>query len=189
MYGVIGEDRSDVDAIKNIIVRLAGDGVAVRGKGYSGCGELLKKGAAQLQVYERLKCSRFIVCYDSDGKDPAERKRALKQIFKDAGLKGVCCALVPVHEIEAWILADLPAVQNVIKGWAVAEGHKNPENQPHPKEYLEKLSEKNHRPRYAHATMNPQIAKHLNLEIVYQRCPSYRPLHDVVVKGVGNLGD
>lgn len=189
MYAVIGEDQSDVDTIANIIKKIAkNDRLKVKGKGFNGCGELLKRGAAQLRLYDDLAFTRFIACYDSDGHDPERRRRELvDRVFVPAGLTGACCALVPVHMIESWILADLPAVTNVIKGWAPQAGPKNPEAIRSPKKHLSDLSEKYHKPRYSHATMNAAIAKHLNLEIVLQKCPSFSPLYDLVTTGKGNL--
>jgi len=44
-----------------------------------------------------------------------------------------------------------------------------------------------HRPRYTHATDNQQVAKYLDLDIVYKKCRSFRPLADPVRKGTGNV--
>ena len=48
-------------------------------------------------------------------------------------------------------------------------------------EHLEKLSRaSNHRPRYSHATHNERLAKYVNLDKVYRKCPSFRPLQSFV---------
>lgn len=46
MYGVLGEDKSDVATLKVLIRRLAND-EKVSIKGYDGCGEMLRKGGKQ----------------------------------------------------------------------------------------------------------------------------------------------
>ncbi|RQU70730.1 DUF4276 family protein [Burkholderia cenocepacia] len=190
MYAIIGEHQSDVDTIAQIVKRIVNDSsILVRGKGFGGCGELLKRGASQLQLYSDLKFSKFIACYDSDGGNPDEKKRELiNAVFAPSGIqKDSCVALVPVHMIESWILADISAIGNVIKNWRVDEDFTNPESVRYPKKRLEDMSKIHHRPRYNHVTMNPAIAKHINIEVVFRRCPSFRPLHNFVKSGVGNL--
>ncbi|HEY7426555.1 MAG TPA: DUF4276 family protein [Gemmataceae bacterium] len=184
MYGLIAEDPSDIETLKVLIRRLLRNStLRIEGKGYDGCGEMLRKGASQLRLLADLGCSRFIVCYDSDGDPPAERRReAIAKIIKPSGLKTTSClVLVPVQEIEAFILADIQAVTQIIPSWK-PEPILNPEQIRSPKEHLEKLSrDSKQRPRYAHATHNPQAAKYLDLEQVRQKCPSFRALIKFVV--------
>lgn len=189
MFGVLGEDKSDADMLKELIFNLAGDhSLTIKTKGYSSCGELLTKGARQVAMFKALGCSKFVICYDSDHDCPEARKASIiKRIIKPSMTTGVFCALVPIQEIEAWILADLSAVTNIIKGWVPAKEILHPEAEDDPKEYLEKLSRKNQRPRYSHATHNPRIAKYLDLTIVEAKCPSFKPLVDIVRLGQGNV--
>ncbi|MCM2493075.1 DUF4276 family protein [Burkholderia glumae] len=190
MYAVVGEHQSDVDTISQIIKKILGDAsVTVKGKGFGGCGELLKRGASQLQLYQDLRFSRFIACYDADGQDPDDKKRELiERVFVPSGLDGGgCVALIPVHMIESWILADVKAVANVIKNWKYTKDIGNPESFRFPKKHLEDLSEIHHKPRYNHVTMNPAIAKHLSIDEILKKCPSFRPLHDFVKNGKGNI--
>ena len=52
MYGMIGEDESDIDTLKVIVRRLAAnDRLPIKAKGYSGCAEMRRKGARQLQAF------------------------------------------------------------------------------------------------------------------------------------------
>lgn len=190
-YGVIGEDKSDVEVLRSIIERLSPPGkqIVVRTKGYNGCAEMLRKGAKQLQAFERERCHRFVVCYDSDRDQPLERmKRLMAEVVAPAKLVGPLCALVPVQEIEAWILADLDAVTNVIPSWVPKEIYASPENVNDPKEELIRISRNvRRRPLYVHAMHNPQVAKYLNLDQVYKKCESFRPLADLVRTGAGNV--
>ncbi|AGW89714.1 hypothetical protein N234_06702 [Ralstonia pickettii DTP0602] len=190
-YGVIGEDKSDVEVLRHIIERLspAGKKVVVRTKGYNGCAEMLRKGAKQLMAFEREQCHRFVVCYDSDREDPAQRlKRLISDVIKPAAISGPLCALVPIQEIEAWILADLPAVTNIIQSWVPTEKYPSPENVKDPKEELVKLSRNVvRRPRYSYVMHNPQVAKFLDLDVVYRKCISFRPLADLVRTGKANV--
>lgn len=122
MYGILGEDKSDVATLKVLIRRLErSDSIPVKTKGYDGCGEMLRKGAKQLRLFTRLGCNRFVVCYDSDGEEPNARyHKIVESIIRPSGLTGlreIICILIPVQEIEAWILADIEAVSNIIKSW------------------------------------------------------------------------
>lgn len=190
MYAVLAEDRSDVDTLKAIIARLhpKAKSPTILGKGYDGCNEMFRKGALDLRNFARRACNRFVVCYDSDQDDPAKRhRRVIDEIVKPSGIRDPICVLVPVQEIEAWILADLDSVQAVIKGWRAKKAIPNPENIKDPKEYLVRLSKENGRPLYSYATHNPVVAKSLNLEIVHGKCPSFRPLAALVRNGAGNF--
>lgn len=180
MFGILGEDASDFNTLKVIVKRLLNDeSVTIRGRGYSGCGELLRKGARELQALAGLGMEKFVVCYDCDGADPApKRDEILKQVVRPSGLKKKCCAVVPVQEMEAWILADIEAVSNVFSSWRPTP-IRNPEAIPSPKEYLESLSRaSNNKPRYSHATHNERVARFLRLEIVEAKCPSFGPLKE-----------
>ena len=141
MYGIIGEDKSDVDTLKVLIRRLGEDeGIRIRPKGYEGCGEMLKKGCAQLAAFADLGCTRFVISFDSDGLDPRGRREAvLQQLVIPNSIEKKCCIVIPVQELEAWILADIVAVAQVFPSW-LPKAIENPENIPSPKEHREKLS-------------------------------------------------
>ena len=187
MYGVIGEDKSDVDTLKILIRRLTdNEGVCIKGKGYNGCAQMLRKGAKQLKLLSELGCDRFIVCYDADQQNPQLRyEKVVQNVVKPSGLWSLMCILIPVQELEAWILADVSAGSKIFNDWNVKE-IRNPENINSPKEYLEKLSKKGSKPRYSHATHNAKIAMYLDLKKVKRKCPSFLPLVNLVVNSQGN---
>jgi hypothetical protein len=145
VYGVLGEDKSDVATLKVLIQRLAADeNVSIKTKGYNGCGERLTKGAKQLKLFAKLGCNRFIVCYDADNEESNNRyQEVVKRIIKKSGLTGLkpdekICIVIPVQEIEAWILADIQAVTHIFQNWH-PKPIIHPESIDSPKEYLEKL--------------------------------------------------
>ena len=179
MYGILGEDDSDVATLKVLVRRLAKDeSLRIKGKGYGGAGELLRKGVKQLNLFKTLhSCERFIVCHDADGPDP-EPKRALvnERIVKCSEVGDACCILIPVQELEAWILADIESAVNIFPSWRPA-AIQNPENIVSPKEHLEKLSrDSKQRPRYSHAVHYEKMARHLDLEKVRHKCPAFSVL-------------
>jgi hypothetical protein len=164
--------------LAEIIRRLRADPrTPIRGKGYSGAGELLKKGANQLRAYIEQGCSHFVVCYDADGPDPSLHQAEVQtRIVGPARVEDRCCIVIPVQEIEAWILADVEAASKIFTSWR-PKPVENPENIPSPKEYLEKLcrADKNSR-RYSHAMDNQRLAHHIDLNKVSKKCKSFRSL-------------
>ncbi|MGX9714860.1 DUF4276 family protein [Janthinobacterium lividum] len=186
---MLGEDKSDVEFLRNLIWRIADDkSIKILKKGYTGCAELLIKGAKQIQAYHKLGCRRFIICYDSDRTKAIERHREIiEKIVKPSNIQGVFCTLVPVQELESWILSDIKSVSKVITGWKPTINIPNPENTDDPKEYLEKLSRTaQQRPLYSHATHNPRVAEHICLKELSKKCPSSWPLFEIVKIGKGN---
>ncbi len=186
---MLGEDDSDIQTLKVLIRQLVGDEqLPIRGKGFDGCGKLLKDGWKFLKTLPELGCTRFIIAHDADQRDTNKVKRELiDKIIKPSGVKtSICLLLVPVQEIEAWLLADIEAVSNIFKGWR-PKPELNPESIVHAKEQLEKLGRlAGGRPRYLPATHNPQLAKHIDLTKVSKRCPSFRPLEEFVKQGKSN---
>ena len=138
---MLGEDDSDIQTLRVLIRRLANDEtLPIRGKGFDGCGKLLKDGWKFLKTLPELGCTRFIIAHDADQRDTNKVKRELiDKIIKPSGVKtSICLLLVPVQEIEAWLLADIEAVSNIFKQWQ-PKPELNPESIVHAKEHLEKL--------------------------------------------------
>lgn len=151
MYAILGEDKSDVEMIDTLIRRIDGkSNLTVKKKGYEGCAEMLIKGSRHIKLFNDLGCSRFIICYDSDGDNTHVRhQKIVSDVILKSGVKGSFCALVPIQEIESWILSDLKAITNIIPGWKPKEVFHHPETCNNPKEFLEKISRgTNLRPRY-----------------------------------------
>ncbi len=183
MYGVIGEDDSDVAVLCVLIRRLLNNSsLPIRKKGYDGCGEMLRKAARQLRDFAEAGCRRFIISYDVDRSTPDERREAVRtKIIIPSGLDLPYLALTPQEEIEAFVLADLQAVTRIIPSWQ-PDSIPNPEAIPSPKEYLTKLSRDSRRkPRYDYVSDNPRVAVHLNLDLVRAKCRQFRPLVTFVV--------
>ena len=178
-YAVLGEDRSDAETLQVLIRRLADNPrLPIKLKGYDGCGALLRKGARDLDEFSRQGCDRFVVAYDADRDDPSTRRElARTSILAPSRIPpNTCCIVVPVQELEAWLLADLPAVVHIFPSWR-PEPITNPERIDDPKEYLEKLSrDSQRRPRYSHALNNPALAGKIDLATVERKCASFAVL-------------
>jgi len=184
VYAVLGEHASDALTVKVLMRRLSGNrSISIKTKGFQGGGDLLNKGAKQLNLFKSLGCDQFVVCYDADGPDPEPRRiKVMQKVVAPSGLAQSCCVVIPVQEIEAWILADIEAVTNVFRSWCPGPFDREPEREPKPKELLERLSRLNgKKPIYAHATHNPKVAEHLDLERVRKRCSSFEGLCKFII--------
>ncbi len=184
MYGVLAEDVSDVEVLKILIRRMCNcSSLQIEQRGYGGCGDMLRKGARDLKLLQKLGCRRFIICYDSDGHDPESRKQQIMDRIVGPSPLAVdtCLSLVPVQELEAWILADIEsAIPKVFPSWKPV-AVKNPEAISSPKERLVSSSRTgNSKPIYIPSIHNRQVAKHLNLRYVAKRCRSFSPLSEFV---------
>lgn len=189
MYAVLAEDESDVETLTVLIRRLAENhSVPVKGRGFGGSGDLLKHGARELSLYAQ-RATRFIVCHDCDHDEQASRRETIiSKVIKPSRVNGQFCALVPIKTIESWMLADLEAVRRVFTGWEGVKPIDRPEGLDDPKRHLEKITRKDGiRPRYVNAIHNPQIAGHIDIQRVRGCCPSFEPLYNLVIKGVGNF--
>lgn len=192
MYGILGEHDSDVKTLDVLIGRLQQkhNQSITRNlkKGFTGAGTLKNDGWKTLREFARRGCGKFLVAQDADGKNVDEiRDGIVKEIIKPSGIIGCVCIVVPVQEIEAWLLADILAVSKLFRGWKPKE-ITSPEYILKPKEHLEKLSRQaNEKPRYIHTKHNPQLAQHVNLDLVSKRCQSFKPLENLIMTGKGNL--
>jgi hypothetical protein len=189
MFAILGEDKSDVEMLCTLVRRIAKKpNLPVKKMGYMGCAELLIKGAKQIKAYSKIGCTRFIICYDSDRSRASDRYSSIiDKIIRKSEVTAEFCALVPVQEIEAWILADLASVTKIIPSWKPSKGLNSPEFQNDPKEYLERLSRNaQHKPLYSHAVHNPKVAAHISLEQIVRKCPSAFPLFEIVQGSGGN---
>ena len=194
-FAILGEDKSDASTLKVLVRRLLESAPAKRAKekkpaikpkNYHGWSHLCRKGARDLRQLARAGCDRFIVCVDADGPDPAERRRHIqREVIAKAGLDSpACCLVIPVQELEAWLLADIEqAGPKVILSWRPS-AIKNPERQASPKEHLRRLSVDpgTRKARYNEVLHNERLAEHLRLDRVEAKCASFKPLVDFVRK-------
>ena len=121
MFAVLAEDRSDIESLVVLIRRTSGnEHMPVHKKGFGGCGELCRKAWSHIKVFSERGASRFIICHDSDGVDPAVvKKKVLDSIVTKTEAPNNYCIVVPVQELEAWIIADEEAISKAIPSLSI----------------------------------------------------------------------
>jgi hypothetical protein len=82
--------------------------------------------------------------------------------------------LIPVFEIEAWLLSDPLALQQAFNMRKSPNIPQNPETIPHPKEYLRNIVWKYSKKRYINTIHNKRIASVLRIDKV-SLCSSFTP--------------
>jgi hypothetical protein len=189
VYGIIGEAKSDAATLKVLVQRLAkNSSLTIRTKGYAGCGQMLRDGARQIRQFADDGLTRFIVAYDADNHSPAKRReQVMREIVRPSRVnEDICCVVIPVQEIEAWILADVGAVQHVLSSWKTKSISQSPESIENPKEHLARLGRGGgKKPFYDHTTHNVLVAEHLRLDVVRRKCPSFATLSEFVTEKQG----
>ncbi len=188
VYGVMGEDDSDVESVSAFVKRLrqlAGKDppkVKIHCTGYKGCAEMLRMGAVQLSIWAQAGVTRAVVCYDADRSDPADRLAELEKMVAKSGITIACGLIVPVQELEAWLLADVVKLHNVFgllrKKKPKLKAIKSPESINDPKEHLVRLSHhpERHEALYHPPTHNVVMAEKVDLALVKRKCPSFGKL-------------
>lgn len=182
MFAVLAEDTSDADALVALVKNITGrTNFTVYKKGFSGCGELCRKAPSHIKLFAEQGATRFIICHDSDGHDPREIRAKVEAAIKKKGCSSYTHAVVvPVEELEAWMIADEKAIADVIPSLKI-KTVKKPESIPSPKEWLVSESTKGRStPLYVPALHNVQVAKLINLDKLEKKCPSFRLLKEFV---------
>jgi hypothetical protein len=184
MFAVLGEDSSDADAVAVLVKRISNShNQKILKKGFKGCGDLRRKSCRVIQELANRGATRFISCHDADGLDPDKIRQEVRTVLAEKGCRGLDSEIiVPVQEIEAWIVADEQAIAHVIKSLSIRIVGR-PESLPSPKEWLlNESSRARSRPLYIPAVHNPQVARFIDLEKLATKCPSFGPLRDFVVR-------
>jgi len=180
-WGIIAEGTSDVDVIKACIAKLVdAPNHKVAAMYDNGCNTLERKCASWAKILLTKGCNALIIVRDKDTKSEKEIKETI------AGALNPCpfeyrVIVVPVHAIEAWLLADEEAIRRVFNIKKPIKPIPNPEAELKPDKMLERLVErlsKNKR-YYLNTDHNGKIATHARLAKL-KRCSSFIPLEEFV---------
>lgn len=174
---ILAEDHSDVEVISMILRKIAPmKRFSVRPFVGNGCGRLRNKCAAWSLQAEIEGCKAVIIVHDQDKKCSSELRQELEAKVKQCR-RISRIIVIPVEEIEAWLLADPRALRCAFSLKKEPKCPNNPESISDPKEKLEGLvwRESSKTKRYVNAIHNVRIAKHLDIACL-KKCRAFQPL-------------
>jgi hypothetical protein len=178
-FAVLAEDTSDAEALTALVKRISGnERLSVSSKGFGRCGHLRSKAESHINNFARRGCTHFILCHDADEDDPKTVRRKVRAALSSKLIwsDDTHSIIVPVQEIEAWMIADEAALVATIPKLSISPVD-HPESISRPKEWLVDKSRKGRSsPLYAPAIFNPQVAKVLDLDKDARKCPSFQEL-------------
>lgn len=173
LLGLIAEDQSDVDVLQELARKLARKRFGVRKFLGYGCGRIQAKSRAWADQLQRQGCSLLMVVSDLDRRDLVELTANLSTAVASCRIQSRV-VIVPVREIEAWLLADHQAITQALKLQQPIKKQPNPEAVPNPKERLRDLVRERSKGRltYLNTVHNGRIAKHIHVANL-KRCRSF----------------
>lgn len=172
--GVIGEELNDIDVVYQFTCKLTPENSFSFSTFLAhGCGRLRNKCQAWSHNLIRRGCTHLVVIHDLDDKD----QDAL-QVELENSVRGTACSahiiLIPVFEIEAWLLSDPLALQQTFNMKKPPRIPHNPESIRHPKEYLRDIVWRHSKKRYINSIHNKRIASMITISNVLI-CSSFTP--------------
>jgi hypothetical protein len=179
--GIICEDPTDYEALKVIIRKTINTTrVGFKPKVGNGCSKIRSKCIGWAEDLSNRRCDMLIVVHDLD-------RRNYKQLHTDLTQKLARSAIdnnfvsIPIEELEAWLLADPKGVMEALNLKRLPRFKGLPETITSPKEKLaDEIFMCSRKEIEYQTTMNARIAKHIDLQIVMDRCPSFKLFHDYI---------
>lgn len=173
--GVIAEDSSDISVVNEILMKYMDcNEYSIKKFVGNGCGKLRNKCGAWAKMLSKSGCEHILVLHDLDRNDKSHLIDELsKKVSKDIYPSSII--IIPVEELEAWLLTDAKAIKNVFNLKRAPKKINNSETIDSPKEHLRDLVWHLGRKRYLNTTHNQKIANKSSVTN-FLRCKSYKPL-------------
>jgi len=183
--GVIAEEYDDVDVLYELTCKLTLENNFSFSKFIShGCGKLRNKCRAWSHILVRRGCSHLIVIHDLDTHNEGDLRDQLEQSVRGVGFTGHLI-LIPVYEIEAWLLSDPLALKQTFNMSKTPKVPVHPETIRHPKEHLRDIVWKSCKKRYINTIHNKKIAGAIRIERL-SVCPSFSLYPEFLNHSVNN---
>jgi hypothetical protein len=181
MIQPIVEGQGEVDAVPLLLRRLVNEaqtsGVEVGRPHRRRRTQLVKKDSLQSAVaFAALRddCAAILVLFDADDDCPRELAPTLEQWAEEAARGKPCAVVMANREYEAWFLASIEALRGTAAILPDAISHPDPEAPRDAKGELERRMP--HAASYSPTVDQVRLTAHLDLEIAYRRCRSFRKL-------------
>ena len=172
--GVIAEEQNDVDVLRELTSKLTNENTFSFKKFVRhGSGALRRKCVAWADNLLIRGCTHLVVLVDLDDNNEEELRLELTNSVRHRGFDAYVI-LIPVREIEAWLLADAKALQNVFAMVKMPKVPKSPEAIRRPKEKLRDIVWNATKKRYLNTIHNKKIAAASRISKL-RICKSFRP--------------
>jgi len=170
--GIIAEDKNDIEVMYELTCKL------IKEKDFSflhfvghGCGKLKRKCRTWAENLLLRGCSYIVVLHDLDRCDENQLRNTLELQLKDIDSEDTLI-LIPVEELEAWLLSDAEALKSVFNMKHLPKIPYWPEKIAGPKEFLATIVKRNSNSQYVNTIHNRSIARKLSVSEI-RRCPSF----------------
>lgn len=177
--GIIAEDDSDVDVIKEILGKyLPQESFSTKKFVGKGCGKLRAKCAAWTSSLSIQGCEHILIFHDLDRYNEATLRKELSEKIDATGVANTLI-VIPIEELESWLLSDIDAIKDIFSIRANVKPITNVEQVKSPKEHLQKLVKKLANKPYINSIHNKKIASKITLKSL-MNCSSFKPLNDYI---------
>lgn len=178
--GVIAEDESDVQVVTAFARKIARKPFSVKPVVGHGCGRLRNKCHGWARMLEGRGCSVLLLIHDLDTAHLGQLQNTLRTALGQSPI-AKHAIIIPVRELEAWLLSDHDAIQKTFKFKRRLGKIANPEAIQRPKETLRDIIEQRSDRKiiYVNTIHNSKIADHCQISNLL-RCLSFRPFQTFI---------
>ena len=178
--GVIAEDDTDVDVVRELIGKIArGKTFSIKKFAANGCGKLIGKCYQWSVQLKSRGCETLIVLHDLDERQEGQLRQQLENTLNTSPIKKRV-VIIPIKEIEAWLLSDHLAIEKAMNLKQKVEKVANPQSIADPKKYLGDLIYlKSGKVKRYLTSDNPKIAQKVEINNM-RRCSSFLPFENFI---------
>ncbi len=185
-FGVIAEDNSDIDVAKEIINKYFNENTFIIKKYVGkGSGKLKQKCAAWVINLRKRGCNHIFLFHDLDNNDLSTLRKNLEAKINVKSNPN-SLVIIPVKEMEAWLLTDTNAIKNVFNLEKKPKSISNSEIIDSPKEYLRDLVWRIGKKRYLNTVHNSKIASLISIDS-FKHCQSYLDFDHYINTKIKNI--
>jgi len=181
--GIIAEDNSDVEVVYEIFKKYIKDNEFKISKFVgNGCGKLRSKCDSWADNLFRSGCDYVFIFHDQDRCCKIKLRKLLENKICPKEYPN-SLIVIPVEELESWLLSDSEAIKNVFGLKKQPKQIASCEDIKSPKEFLRDLIWTSGKKRYLNTVHNKKIAQETSLDNL-KRCSSFSQFNDFVVERI-----
>jgi hypothetical protein len=177
--GIIAEDDSDFESSRILIGRIIKkNNLSFKKMVTHGCGPLKRKAFDHAKTLKSRGCDLLILIHDLDKKNIIKLESELRGKLKGNPFS-IYFICIPIEEIEAWFLSDPHGIKDALSLKRVPKVPGLPETISSPKEKLgECIRICSDKKIYLNTKHNQIIATRVSIDIIKNKCNSFKKLHD-----------